>query len=164
MVLRSDVLFALNSAALTPAAKAAVTTLATQIRSAHVTGTIQINGYTDNLGTVDKNLALSKARALAVAQVLQAGLAGQSVTLAPQGFGQANPVAPNTTDPNRARNRRVTIVLPTTHANRSEHEDGTRPQAVAHARDHGGAHGITHPSPTILATFTERDGKSGPMT
>ena len=113
LVLRSDVLFGLNSAALTPSAKAAVTTLATQISSSHVTGTIQINGYTDNLGTVDKNLALSQARALAVAQVLQAGLAGQSVTLAPQGFGQASPVAPNTTDPNRARNRRVTIVLPT---------------------------------------------------
>jgi len=113
LVLRSDVLFGLNSAALTPAAKAAVTTLAAQISSSHVTGTIQINGYTDNLGTVDKNLALSQARALAVAQVLQAALAGQSVTLAPQGFGQANPVAPNTTDPNRARNRRVTIVLPT---------------------------------------------------
>jgi outer membrane protein OmpA-like peptidoglycan-associated protein len=78
-----------------------------------VTGTIQINGYTDDLGSAAKNLALSQARALAVAQVLQAGLAGQSVTLAPQGFGQASPVAPNTTDANRARNRRVTIVLPT---------------------------------------------------
>ena len=113
LVLRSDVLFALNSAALTPAAKTAVTTLATQIRSSHVTGTIQINGYTDNLGSNAYDLALSKARALAVAQVLQTGLAGQQVTLAPQGFGQASPVAPNTTDPNRARNRRVTIVLPT---------------------------------------------------
>ena len=112
LVLRSDVLFALNSAALTPTAKAAVTTLATQIRSAHVTGTIQINGYTDNLGTVAKNLSLSQARALAVAQVLQASLAGQPVTLAPQGFGQASPVVPNSSDANRARNRRVTIVLP----------------------------------------------------
>ena len=113
LVLRSDVLFALNSAALTPAAKTAVTTLATQILSSHVTGTIQINGYTDNLGSTAYDLALSQARALAVAQVLQAGLAGQQVTLAPQGFGQTSPVAPNTTDPNRARNRRVTIVLPT---------------------------------------------------
>ena len=78
-----------------------------------MTGTIQINGYTDNLGSTAYDLALSQARALAVAQVLQAGLAGQQVTLAPQGFGQTSPVAPNTTDPNRARNRRVTIVLPT---------------------------------------------------
>jgi outer membrane protein OmpA-like peptidoglycan-associated protein len=113
LVLRSDVLFGLNSAALTPSATAAVTTLASQIRSSHVTGTIQINGYTDDLGSAAKNLALSQARALAVAEVLQAGLAGQSLTLAPQGFGQASPVAPNTTDANRARNRRVTIVLPT---------------------------------------------------
>gem|GEM_PF-6356415 len=74
LVLRSDVLFALDSAALTPAAKTAVTTLANQIRSSHVTGTIQINGYTDNLGSNAYDLALSKARALAVAQVLQAGL------------------------------------------------------------------------------------------
>ncbi len=113
LVLRSDVLFGLNSAALTPSATTAVTTLATQISSSHVTGTIQINGYTDDLGSAARNLALSQARALAVAQVLQTGLAGQSVTLAPQGFGQASPVAPNTTDANRARNRRVTIVLPT---------------------------------------------------
>jgi len=56
---------------------------------------------------------LSRARALAVASVLQKGLAGRPVALAPQGFGQANSVAPNTSDPGRARNRRVTIVLPT---------------------------------------------------
>ncbi|MEP7193463.1 MAG: OmpA family protein [Actinomycetota bacterium] len=112
LVLRSDVFFALNSAALTPRAKASVTALAAQMRGSTVTGTIQINGYTDNLGTAAKNVALSNARALAVAQVLQTALAGQAVTLAPQGFGQASPVAPNTTDANRALNRRVTIVLP----------------------------------------------------
>ena len=112
VVLASDVLFALNSSALTPEAQKAVTTLADQIHAAGVTGTIQVNGYTDNLGSIAYDLNLSRARALAVAQVLQAGLAGQPVTLTPQGFGQANPVAPNTTDANRARNRRVTIVLP----------------------------------------------------
>ena len=113
VVLNSDVLFGFDSAALTPAAEAAVTSLAGQISSAGVTGTIQVNGYTDNLGSVAYCLALSRARALAVARVLQAGLAGRPVTLAPQGFGQANPVAPNTSDPSRALNRRVTIVLPT---------------------------------------------------
>lgn len=113
VVLNSDVLFGFDSASLTPAARIALTNVAKQVRSAGVTGTIQINGYTDNLGSVAYDLALSRARALAVAGILQKGLAGRPVTLSPQGFGQANPVAPNTSDPGRARNRRVTIVLPT---------------------------------------------------
>jgi len=112
VVLNSDVLFSFDSAALTPTARTALTRIAGQIRTAGVTGTIQINGYTDNLGSVAYDVALSRARALAVAGVLQTGLAGRPVTLAPQGFGQANPVAPNTSDPSRARNRRVAIVLP----------------------------------------------------
>ena len=111
-MLNSDVLFSFDSAALTQTARTALTRVAGQIRKAGVTGTIQINGYTDNLGSVAYDVALSRARALAVAGVLQAGLAGRPVTLAPQGFGQANPVAPNTSDPSRARNRRVAIVLP----------------------------------------------------
>lgn len=114
LVFKSDVLFAYDSAILSPAARAAVTALAGQIRTSRVTGTIQINGYTDNRGGVAYCLALSRARALAVAQVLQTALAGQAVRLTPQGFGLVNPVATNTTDPGRARNRRVTIVLPTT--------------------------------------------------
>jgi len=113
VVLNSDVLFGFDSAALTPAARTALNRVAKQVRSAGVIGTIQVNGYTDNLGTVSYDLALSRARALAVASVLQKGLAGRPVTLAPQGFGRANPVASNTSGAGRARNRRVTIVLPT---------------------------------------------------
>jgi outer membrane protein OmpA-like peptidoglycan-associated protein len=113
LVLNSDVLFGFDSASLTAAATAALNRLSQQVRNANVTGTIQINGYTDNLGSVGYDLALSRARALAVARVLQSALAGRPVTLVPQGFGHANPVAPNTNDAGRARNRRVTIVLPT---------------------------------------------------
>jgi outer membrane protein OmpA-like peptidoglycan-associated protein len=115
VVLNSDVLFGFDSAVLTPAARTALTRVAQQVRSAGVTGTIQVNGYTDNLGNVAYDLALSRARALAVARLLQTGLAGRPVTLAPQGLGQASPIAPNTSDLGRSRNRRVTIVLPTLH-------------------------------------------------
>ena len=115
MILKSDVLFASDSAALTPAATAALTRLAQLVRETNVTGTIQINGYTDNLGGVDYDSALSRSRALAVARILQGALVGRNVTLVPQGFGQANPIAPNTSDAGRVRNRRVTIVLPVTH-------------------------------------------------
>ncbi len=112
VVLKSDVLFALDSATLTPAAIARLGRLAKLVRDTNVTGTIQINGYTDNSGGFAYNSALSRSRALAVARVLQTELVGRHVTLVPQGFGQANPVAPNTSDAARARNRIVTVVLP----------------------------------------------------
>ncbi|MDP9220736.1 MAG: OmpA family protein [Actinomycetota bacterium] len=115
LVLRSDVLFAGDSASLTATARVAIGRLAAQIRAKNLAGTIQINGYTATVGTADhaRALALSIARAFAVAQALQPALAGLSVTLQPQGFGDADPVASNATADGRARNRRVTIVLPT---------------------------------------------------
>ena len=115
VVLNSDVLFAFDSAALTPEATAAVTRLAQQLRDTNVSGTIQVNGYTDNVGGVGYDTTLSRSRALAVARVLQGALVGRNVILVPQGFGDINPIAPNTSEPGRARNRRVTIVLPVTH-------------------------------------------------
>ena len=113
VVLNSDVLFGFDSATLSPAATTTLNRLARQVRDARVTGTIQVNGYTDSGGSVSYDLALSRARALAVARVLQGALAGRPVTLLPQGFGPATPVALNTTEAGRSRNRRVTVVLPT---------------------------------------------------
>jgi len=71
-------------------------------------------GSLERAGLVDDGrFAQARARALAVAEALQPALAGLSVTLQPQGFGDADPVASNATADGRARNRRVTIVLPT---------------------------------------------------
>ncbi|WP_392544048.1 OmpA family protein [Oryzobacter telluris] len=112
LVLTSDVLFSLGSADLTSSARQALLRLAGQVREAEVSGTVQVNGYTDNVGTPASNLALSRARALAVARVLQPALAGVPITLQPQGFGEASPVATNATPEGRAKNRRVTVVLP----------------------------------------------------
>ena len=112
LVLASDVLFALDSSDLTRAATTALDRLGQQIRAGGVHGTIQVNGYTDNAGTVASNARLSMARALAVARVLQQALAGLPVTLQPQGFGETGPVASNASPAGQARNRRVTVVLP----------------------------------------------------
>ncbi len=114
VVLPSDVLFGLDSAQLSPETQNALSDLAQQIKTAHITGQIQVNGYTDNLGSAAHGLDLSRQRALAVAQALQAALGASPVTLLPQGFGDADPIADNGTEQGRARNRRVTIVLPTT--------------------------------------------------
>ena len=74
-----------------------------------------MNGYTDDQGTRSHNKQLSEDRALAVAKALQARLGDLSdvVSLMPQAFGEDHPVASNATEEGRAKNRRVTVVLPT---------------------------------------------------
>ncbi len=77
---------------------------------------VEVHGHTDSVGNPQSNMNLSESRAFAVKQWLEA----QSSVNFPEGrvrvfaHGQENPMAPNTTDAGRARNRRVEIVLGTT--------------------------------------------------
>ena len=67
---------------------------------------IQIEGHTDDRGSVSLNQTLSQARAEAVVRALvQRGIPGQR--LAARGFGLSRPVASNTTRQGREKNRRV---------------------------------------------------------
>jgi OOP family OmpA-OmpF porin len=69
-----------------------------------------IAGHTDNQGTADSNLSLSKARAQSVIAWLVAhGVAAGRLT--PEGFGASHPVADNGTEAGRALNRRVEMTL-----------------------------------------------------
>jgi outer membrane protein OmpA-like peptidoglycan-associated protein len=71
---------------------------------------IEITGYTDNTGSADKNKKLSVDRAESVARYLkQKGIAGNRLTII--GAGAANPLADNTTENGRAKNRRVCVRL-----------------------------------------------------
>jgi len=71
---------------------------------------LSIEGYTDSTGSADLNMRLSMDRARSVYEFLMS----QGITsgrMKYQGFGPENPVAPNDTEANRARNRRVEVVL-----------------------------------------------------
>lgn len=70
---------------------------------------LEVNGYTDNAGTPDHNLKLSKDRAAAVVNALTGAGVG-SDRLTPQGFGQDAPIADNATEEGRAKNRRVELL------------------------------------------------------
>jgi OOP family OmpA-OmpF porin len=71
---------------------------------------VLIVGHTDNVGAIDANLALSEGRAKAVVAALtQRGIAANR--LQARGIANFAPVAPNTSDDGRAKNRRVEMVL-----------------------------------------------------
>jgi OOP family OmpA-OmpF porin len=70
---------------------------------------VWVVGHTDNVGAVEFNASLSRERAAAVVKALvQSGI--DSKRLTPYGNGPYAPVATNTTEEGRARNRRVELV------------------------------------------------------
>ncbi len=67
---------------------------------------VRIGGYTDNIGSPEYNLALSKSRAESVMKyIIGRGVSPDSLTA--KGFGEASPIASNKTPIGRAENRRV---------------------------------------------------------
>lgn len=70
---------------------------------------MRIEGHTDNVGGAEANLKLSQQRADAVRAWLVAhGVEGGRLTA--KGLGETKPVAENTTEDGRAKNRRVALV------------------------------------------------------
>lgn len=69
---------------------------------------IVIVGHTDNIGSLENNLTLSKKRALAVKQLLvQMGIEAERISI--DYFGEEKPVADNSTEDGRKANRRVEL-------------------------------------------------------
>jgi OOP family OmpA-OmpF porin len=71
---------------------------------------LYVVGHTDNVGTIDYNMKLSKARADAVMKELVTKYKVSSERLKAYGVGSLCPVASNKTDEGRSKNRRVELV------------------------------------------------------
>jgi outer membrane protein OmpA-like peptidoglycan-associated protein len=72
---------------------------------------VRIEGHTDSIGSEQHNQRLSERRAEAVKNYLvKAGVCEETKTMA-IGYGESRPVAPNTTEEGRAKNRRVEILI-----------------------------------------------------
>lgn len=105
----SGILFDVGKATLKPASQLSIAKLA-GILMVFPNMNLSIEGYTDSTGSADLNMRLSMDRARAVYEFLMTqGISNARMKY--QGFGPENPVAPNDTEANRARNRRVEVVL-----------------------------------------------------
>ena len=103
--------FKVNSAVLSPDAKTKLDELAT--RALNTKGyVIEVAGFTDATGGLEKNRLLSQHRADAVIRYL---VENHQIPLrrviTPYGYGKSNPVADNTTQEGREQNRRVEVKL-----------------------------------------------------
>jgi outer membrane protein OmpA-like peptidoglycan-associated protein len=109
VVTLGDVLFEFNRADVKPTAQARLGKLAEFLRQ-FPERRISIEGHTDNVGSAAYNDQLSFRRADSIrAQLALLGVSGDRMGAV--GYGKEYPVASNTTDTNRALNRRVEVII-----------------------------------------------------
>lgn len=115
LVMRSDILFALNATDLSPQAVRTVDAVAEVLRHYDKT-LIDVDGYTDTTGSAAYNMKLSQRRAEAVADVLvDDGI--NPARISPRGYGETNLRIPTGDNVSEPRNRRVEIhIVPHTAA------------------------------------------------
>jgi outer membrane protein OmpA-like peptidoglycan-associated protein len=106
---QSDILFAVDSAVLSPQSMASLDEFAQVMRQYPQTA-ILVQGYTDSTGSEEHNMALSQRRAQAVYNHLALREVEQG-RMAAIGYGEGYPVADNATPDGRAQNRRVSILV-----------------------------------------------------
>lgn len=103
-----DILFDTGKATIQPSSAATLSLIADMLK-ANPDVSLEIEGHTDNVGAPAANLALSRERAASVrAALIKGGIEAERLTTA--GFGDTRPVADNTSEEGRARNRRVELV------------------------------------------------------
>jgi outer membrane protein OmpA-like peptidoglycan-associated protein/sugar lactone lactonase YvrE len=105
LVVPSDGMFATGSAVIEPASIPYLAKLRSEL---HGVRSIDCVGFTDSVGSPTSNLALGKARALAVCSYLTTG---SQIPGAATSLGEADPRSSNTTASGRASNRRVEVHL-----------------------------------------------------
>ncbi|MBV2357696.1 OmpA family protein [Streptomyces sp. J2-1] len=111
--LQAEVLFGKDSAKLGPDAKARIAAIADEIKKQRTTQ-VRVFGFTDNLGSSAHGDVLSRQRANAVQAVLDQDLNAPDITFDVRGYGEQYPIADNSTEEGRKKNRRVEVSFPRT--------------------------------------------------
>ena len=132
VTLDSGILFATGSSTLSATAKNSLAKFA-EVLKQNTDCDVAVQGYTDNAGwknstaeqSVQKNLNLSQERAQAVTNYLNSLGVSYNQIRSTTGFGEANPVADNSTAAGKAQNRRVEVYMYASQAMIQAAEAGT---------------------------------------
>jgi outer membrane protein OmpA-like peptidoglycan-associated protein len=108
--LSDKLLFEVAKSELKSDGKEALTQLI-KLLSLNPKATLRIEGHTDNKGSAASNQVLSENRAKAVATALKEMGMLETIKIETKGFGFNQPIAPNTDEAGRAKNRRVDITV-----------------------------------------------------
>ncbi|MBL6750486.1 MAG: OmpA family protein [Nevskia sp.] len=116
---------------------------------------VEINGYTDNVGSAAYNLKLSQRRAESVRSYL-ASKGVNPANLGAHGLGKDNPIASNESAEGRAQNRRVEFAIRNAPANVKVEQQGATPESTqaaqqdgrgtGHAKHHARHHHVAPPA------------------
>lgn len=109
LILDAETTFDFNKAVLLRSGKIALDKFIQDYKNSNIQS-VTATGYTDSIGSDAYNKKLSLKRAQAVkAYLVSKGINKNLITI--EGLGKSNPVAPNTTEQGRAKNRRVEIQI-----------------------------------------------------
>ena len=108
--LKKQVHFQHDSAEILPDSQGIIEELADLMAKRPDIKNVEVQGHTDDTGAAAYNLRLSQSRAQAVVDAISShGVDASRMTA--KGYGQEKPLVPNTTETNRARNRRVQVMI-----------------------------------------------------
>jgi len=105
-----NIQFEADSARLLPSEKEKITKLSALLER-YPDKELLVSGHTALAGTAGSRQKLSEERAEAVARYLVEGGVRSEYNVYTRGFGAEKPIAPNDSEANRARNRRVEITI-----------------------------------------------------
>jgi outer membrane protein OmpA-like peptidoglycan-associated protein len=109
VVTLGDVLFDTGKSTLQPGAQRSVAQLV-QVLTHHPERRVLIEGFTDSVGSEEMNMGLSRRRAETFQrELMNGGIAADRIEV--RAWGEANPVADNSSAAGRQRNRRVEVLF-----------------------------------------------------
>ena len=121
----SGLLFDFNSDRVKPEAQKNLSNLAASLDK-YPNSSLLIVGHTDAVGSDEFNKGLSERRAISTASFL-IGKGVASSRLRTMGLGESEPVAPNDTDVNMAKNRRVEVAIYASEAYKNQLKAQSKP-------------------------------------